>query len=222
MITTNTGAKKIEGTDNWRQIFDAHNDSVDAHDKISDAMTYVVNGNKSIESVSIPVGHYFRLANSSIAGRSDGLYTAKIAIPVDTVIDATYFNEAAPITGGIAEALNSKIATKIYVKGTDYTLHSSINNSNTYHSITQNGNIIVVSLAINPTSAIPQGTALVTFTQPLPAHSFARSALVTPKTSVTYRSIGIEINGSTSYIANQLAIDNGTSYDGQMIIVLRG
>ena len=30
MITTNTGAKKIEGTDNWREIFDAHNDSVDA------------------------------------------------------------------------------------------------------------------------------------------------------------------------------------------------
>lgn len=33
MITTNTGAKKIEGTDNWRGIFDAHNDSVDAHDQ---------------------------------------------------------------------------------------------------------------------------------------------------------------------------------------------
>ena len=112
MITTNTGAKKIEGTDNWREIFDAHNDSVNAHDKVSEAMTYVVNGNKSIESVSIPVGHYFRLANSSIAGRSDGLYTAKIAIPVDTVIDATYFNEAAPITGGIAEALNSKLTTE--------------------------------------------------------------------------------------------------------------
>lgn len=112
MITTKTGAKKIEGTDNWREIFDAHNDSVDAHDKISDAMTYVVNGNKSIESVSIPVGHYFRLANSSIAGRSDGLYTAKIAIPVDTVIDATYFNEAAPITGGVANALNSNIETR--------------------------------------------------------------------------------------------------------------
>lgn len=34
MITTNTGAKKIEGTDNWREIFDAHNDSVTAHDKV--------------------------------------------------------------------------------------------------------------------------------------------------------------------------------------------
>lgn len=32
MITTSTGAKKIEGTDNWRLIFDAHNDTVDAYD----------------------------------------------------------------------------------------------------------------------------------------------------------------------------------------------
>lgn len=44
MITTNTGAKKIEGTDNWRGIFDAHNDSVDAHDqaitKLEDESVY--------------------------------------------------------------------------------------------------------------------------------------------------------------------------------------
>ena len=83
--------------------------------RISDALCYVVNGNKSIESVTIPVGHYFRLANSSIAGRSDGLYTAKIAIPKmedDVAIDASYFNEAAPITGGVANALNSKLTKR--------------------------------------------------------------------------------------------------------------
>ena len=145
MITTNTGAKKIEGTDNWRQIFDAHNDSVDAHDKISDAMTYVVNGNKSIESVSIPVGHYFRLANSSIAGRSDGLYTAKIAIPVDTVIDATYFNEAAPITGGIAEALNSNIShlDNITVPEARTDIKSQVDN--TWYTFPSSGYFLVVS-----------------------------------------------------------------------------
>jgi len=109
MITTNTGAKKIEGTDNWREIFDAHNDSVDAHDKVSEAMTYVVNGNKSIENAAIPVGSYVRLANSKIVGRSDGIYTVKTAIPVNTVIDSSYFNESAPIAGGVANALNSKI-----------------------------------------------------------------------------------------------------------------
>lgn len=113
MITTNTGAKKIEGTDNWREIFDAHNDSVNAHDKVSEAMTYVVNGNKSIENAAIPVGSYVRLANSTIVGRSDGIYTVKTAIPVNTVIDSSYFNENAPIAGGVANALNSKIGCKI-------------------------------------------------------------------------------------------------------------
>ena len=115
MITTNTGAKKIEGTDNWREIFDAHNDSVTAHDKVSEAMTYVVNGNKSIENAAIPVGSYVRLANSTIVGRSDGIYTVKTAIPVNTVIDSSYFNENAPIPGGVANALNSKI---ILLEGT--------------------------------------------------------------------------------------------------------
>ena len=77
--------------------------------RISDAMSYVVNGNKSIETVTIPVGAYFRLANSEIVGRSDGMYTAKAAIPVDTVIDSSYFNEASPIAGGGLNALNSNI-----------------------------------------------------------------------------------------------------------------
>lgn len=30
--TTGTGAKKIQGTDDWRDIFDIHNDTVDAYD----------------------------------------------------------------------------------------------------------------------------------------------------------------------------------------------
>jgi hypothetical protein len=77
-------------------------------DKLSAAMSYVVNGNKSIETVSIPVGSYVRLVNSAIVGRSDGMYTVKTAIPVDTVIDSSYFNESAPIAGGGLNALNSK------------------------------------------------------------------------------------------------------------------
>ena len=118
MITTNTGAKKIEGTDNWREIFDAHNDSVTAHDKVSEAMTYVVNGNKSIENAAIPVGSYVRLANSTIVGRSDGIYTVKTAIPVNTVIDSSYFNENAPIPGGVANALNSKLEPVLLAQST--------------------------------------------------------------------------------------------------------
>ena len=141
MITTNTGAKKIEGTDNWREIFDAHNDSVNAHDKVSEAMTYVVNGNKSIENAAIPVGSYVRLANSTIVGRSDGIYTVKTAIPVNTVIDSSYFNENAPIPGGVANALNSKIdniESPISISGTGDNLYvacsSAMGDFNTIHS----------------------------------------------------------------------------------------
>jgi hypothetical protein len=80
--------------------------------KLSDAMTYVVSGNKSVETASIPIGSFVRLVNSSIAGRADGIYTAKKAIPVapDT-IDDTYLNETAPISGGVGNALNSNITT---------------------------------------------------------------------------------------------------------------
>ncbi len=127
MIITKIGAKKIEGTDNWRQIFDDHNDSVDAHDKISDAMTYVVSGNKSVETASIPIGSYVRLVKSSIAGRADGIYTAKKAIPVapDT-IDDTYLNETAPISGGIGNALNGNLNTLL-----NWTLAGSTTEKNT-------------------------------------------------------------------------------------------
>lgn len=74
---------------------------------LSAAMSYVVSGNKSIESVTIPVGAYVRLVGSTITGRSDGIYTVASAIPVNTVIDGTYFNESAPIPGGVANALNA-------------------------------------------------------------------------------------------------------------------
>jgi hypothetical protein len=72
------------------------------------AMSYLVNGNVSTEA--IPAGAYFQLVNSLITGRSDGEYTASKAIPANTAIDSTYFNESAPITGGGLNALNSNIA----------------------------------------------------------------------------------------------------------------
>lgn len=73
------------------------------------AMSYLVNGNMSTEA--IPAGAYFQLVNSLITGRSDGEYTASKAIPANTAIDSTYFNESAPITGGGLNSLNSKIAS---------------------------------------------------------------------------------------------------------------
>ena len=76
---------------------------------LSCAMTYVVSGNQSIETATIPVGAYVRLVGSTIAGRSDGIYTVAMEIPVNTVIDGTYFNESVPIPGGLAGGLASEL-----------------------------------------------------------------------------------------------------------------
>jgi hypothetical protein len=105
-----------------------------AVDKLSAAMSYVVNGNKSIEAVSIPVGAYVRLVNSAIVGRSDGMYTVKTAIPVDTVIDSSYFNESAPIAGGGLNALNSKTSSII---------SSGICSASTSITIPEDGNYLI-------------------------------------------------------------------------------
>ena len=135
-----------EGTDLQTEIDDA----VDEIGRISDAMCYVVNGNKSIESVTIPVGHYFRLANSTVVGRSDGLYTAKIAIPAasaDTAIDASYFYESVPISGGIAEALNNKLTSLFGTISTKY----NTNQGNTKVDYVKIGRFVFLSLYIDKT-----------------------------------------------------------------------
>ena len=119
MITTDTGAKKIEATDNWRQIFGAHNDTVDAYDAnieaLQDALGIVVDGNQS--AVSASSGQFIILKNSSIVDSgdvmlADGLYTAAKAIPANTTIDKTYLT--ADAAGGL-NALNSKINQKTIV-----------------------------------------------------------------------------------------------------------
>jgi hypothetical protein len=70
---------------------------------------YIVDGDQS--EVTIPSGSIFRLINSTVTGRSDGLYTSAAAIPASTSIDATYFNESAPLSGGVSNLLNSNFTT---------------------------------------------------------------------------------------------------------------
>jgi len=70
-------------------------------------MTYVVDGNKCANAV--PQGQYFQLINSTIAGRSDGIYTASKAIPANEVIDNTYFSQTTPIAEGAINKINSEL-----------------------------------------------------------------------------------------------------------------
>jgi hypothetical protein len=128
--------------------------------RISDAMTYVVNGNKSIETVSIPEGAYFRLANSEIVGRSDGLYTAKAAIPVNTVIDSSYFNEASPIAGGVANALNSKIGQlKGFIVVDCGSFSANTNRQINYPSGYTQSNTVIIAFSIYANGNVYYGKA---------------------------------------------------------------
>lgn len=104
---------KLVRLGDMEEVIDATKNSLESKiDSLSSAMTYVVSGTKSIESVTIPVGAYVRLVDSTIAGRSDGVYTVATAIPVNTVIDGTYFKESAPIPGGGLNALNASLNWK--------------------------------------------------------------------------------------------------------------
>ena len=131
MITTDTGAKKIENSDNWRQIFDAHNDSVDAEDKIVPEMAPIVNGNKS--TVGAAIGEYVLVRNSSITGITDGAYTAAKAIPANTTIDSTYLTAVG--TGGALNSLNSKMTWKAVTGFTPFYM-SSVSTNYTEKSLT--------------------------------------------------------------------------------------
>ena len=113
MITTSTGAKKLESSDNWREIFPnpgtsaagAHNASVDAHDRIQAEVAPIINGKRC--SVGAASGEYVLLRNSTISGKTDGAYVAAKAIPANTDLDSTYLGNA--ITGGITNDLNGKL-----------------------------------------------------------------------------------------------------------------
>ena len=117
MITTNTGAKKLESSDNWREIFPnpgtgtagAHNATVDAQDRIQAEVAPIINGKRC--SLGAASGDYVLLRNSTIAGKTDGAYQAAKAIPANTDLDSTYLGSA--ITGGIVNELNGNITKKI-------------------------------------------------------------------------------------------------------------
>ena len=133
MITTNTGAKKLESSDNWREIFPnstlgtagAHNASVDAADRIQPEIAPIINGKQC--ALGAAKDDYVLLRNSTITGKSDGAYIAAKAIPANTDIDSTYLGNA--ITGGISNSINSNIAQQViyedYSKSISYASSAS-------------------------------------------------------------------------------------------------
>ena len=151
MITTNSGAKKIENNDNWREIFDAHNDSVDAADRIQPEIAPIINGKQC--ALGAASGDYVLLRNSTITGKSDGAYQATKAIPANTDLDSTYLGS--PITGGMVNELNNNLTSlSDQIESNTYSTNGLTTNNCSidaggYHKL---GKLVVVNIRLATTS----------------------------------------------------------------------
>lgn len=111
--TTNIGLKKIDGSENWRQIFDYHNDSADKTDSavaaVQDGLAIVANGNTH---AAVEEGQFVYVRNHSTL--AEGLYKASSAIGTNG--ELTTSNLTADGSGGLNDlqeqvtSLNSNIA----------------------------------------------------------------------------------------------------------------
>jgi hypothetical protein len=131
MITDNTGAKKIEGTDNWRLIFDAHNDSVGAHSQAIQQIATVITGTTNNSGHAISANEYFI---------ADGA-KYKASQTIDT--GATWAGKCTSVSDhDLINALNSKLTsqfnTQINDLNTPLLAGASVITFNTYRSTASN------------------------------------------------------------------------------------
>ena len=143
MITTDTGAKKWENSDNWRQIYQAHNESVDAEDAaiaaLQDGLAIVANGNTH---AAIAAGQFVFVKNHDTL--ATGLYTASAAIAANATLSGS--NLTADASGGL-NALNSNIAkfTKSVVYETNFTVPANTNTILIGAISTLTGNVVTAN-----------------------------------------------------------------------------
>ena len=164
MITTSTGAKKLESSDNWREIFPnpgtgtagAHNATVDAQDRIQAEVAPIINGKRC--SLGAASGDYVLLRNSTIAGKTDGAYKATKAIPANTDLDSTYLGS--PITGGMVNELNNNLTNKPnFIGGTwTPTTATAITGATGYYA--KIGNVCFLIGSFTATNALANGSEI--------------------------------------------------------------
>lgn len=142
--STNFGLKTTGDNDQWRNTLDYHNENMGVIDSVmaknQDALGIIVDGNKA--AVSATTGQYIILRNSTITGKTDGLYTAAKSIPANTAIDGTYLTA---VSGGGLNALNGKITTT----STTATLASGWSVASGQNIIYKSGNIASMLLWVS-------------------------------------------------------------------------
>lgn len=109
MAKLDSGAMTIGNNDNWREIFDDQNATAVAANQATADLAPIINGKRC--ALSVASGGFVLLRNSTITGKADGAYTAAKAIPANTDLDGSYLTA---VSGGVANALNSKITNNVY------------------------------------------------------------------------------------------------------------
>jgi hypothetical protein len=180
--TTSTGAKKIQDSDNWRDIFADHNDTVDAYDGVITGTVSVITGTTNNSGHTIAAGEYF-IANGS-------KYKATASIPSNTawassataVSDIDIINSlnsaiktvstnlgsassASSVTGADAfskiDALNGKIANFVFYKDYEFSNVGTDNNTYAYLSnITTKTGYIPIGYVIKDWTSASDGFAV--------------------------------------------------------------
>lgn len=152
--STNFGLKTTGDNDQWRNTLDYHNENMGVIDSVmaknQDALGIIVDGNKA--AVSATTGQYIILRNSTITGKTDGLYTAAKSIPANTAIDGTYLTA---VSGGGLNALNGKITNITY--NVINPLNGYFTKRDAFRAKIRCG-VAIVESYINFTTEIPAGT----------------------------------------------------------------
>ena len=191
MIKTKSGARKIEGTDNWREIFDDHNYTVDALDQLADDMAIIVNGNKTAYASGAAVGQYVLLRNSTITDRADGMYKAAKVIPYNTTIDKTYLTA---VSGGAINSLSDQIGNILSPSqfSNPTSLASGVTIASGGYIKTQK--LVIVQIRCSITTAT--SNALFYLPKPLNAISGILSGTVVTLSNNQNKNISIDGNGA--------------------------
>lgn len=153
MVTTDTGAKKISNNENWRNIFDAHNDSVDAYDdhiaKLDSGLAYVAV--KSGNDWMLPSGKNASSGDYVIVNKVFGHATATLTGGSTAIVENT--NWVAESAGAL-NSLNNNLTNlneRINKNALDSVIDiSSYNSSNNQYTIPDDGYIQLTASYATP------------------------------------------------------------------------
>ena len=169
---------------------------------VSDMLGIVIDGNST--PVGAAVGQYVIVKDSTISGVTDGLYTAELAIPANTAIDATYLTEVS--NGGFNSLLGA------------FAIESG-SNTNGYYTKFADGTLVQWQLQRNmDISVAASSTGVKAITFPIAFHNTSYVPIVIPSNTTlpADRAVSPAMVTSTLYV--NVNIQNKHAYAWDVFI----